>query len=68
MQRSASGYVFNKRVTIKGLRHIGTTSSATLTATLTISGTAVSGAINGTVKVKAPGCLSRTLVEHYSGH
>lgn len=68
MQRSASGYVFTKRITVKGLRHIGTSSHATLTATLSISGSVSAGAINGTVKVKAPGCLSRTLVVHYSGH
>ena len=68
MQRSATGYAFDRNFVIPGIRHLGTTSRTTLTASISISGTVVVGAINGTVHVKLPSCLARTLVVHYSGH
>lgn len=68
MQRGATGYVFDRHFSIPGIRHLGTSSHKKLTTTVSITGSVVDGAINGTVHVKAPGCLSATLVVHYSGH
>ena len=68
MRRSAAGYSFNRHFSVPRLRHVGTSSRATLTATVSISGSVVAGAINGVVHVAAPGCLARPIEVRYSGH
>ena len=65
-------YEFAKRFVIKNVRLLDAASAASITATVTLSGTAIpgsssTGAIRGTLRVSAPGCLSRTLVLPYTG-
>ena len=65
---SGDRYSFNRHFVVHGIRHLGTTSRATMSVTVTLKGTAVAGAINGVLQVVAPGCLPRTLALVYSGH
>ena len=61
-------YVFSRKVLVRGLRHIGIRSRVRSTASLSVSGSVSTGAINGVVRITAPGCLPGPTSIHYSGH
>ena len=60
-------YAFDSDFLIPGIRHLGTTSRATMTVTMHISGRVAQGVINGVVHLTAPGCLAHPLVMSYAG-
>lgn len=67
LRPSGAGFTFDRHFVIPGIRHLGTTSRATMTVSMHISGTVAQGVINGEVHLTAPGCLPHPLAMTYAG-
>lgn len=67
MHRVGDHYAFDRKILVRGLRHIGSAARVKAAASLSISGSVSAGVINGVVRVTATGCLPSPIAIHYAG-